>query len=335
MDRGHYASSTSGPALLGWRPGACLSAFSSDPRLCRAGPAPPRVRHWQGGDHPAPCRGLPAHPLLLLPTSPAFECRRVRPDQDRWLRVKGRSSRARSARTSSRAGSRAWISTASTARRSSSRCRRAFSRAGSSPITPRSCWPAGSRAPGRLAHRADGALGGDPHPAAQGQGSETARHHARIRDAKGNGGGGDGLSSPPISAVHDALGGSPLDPRLTFETFVVGRSNTLAHAAAKQVAQGGAATAVMFNPLYIHAGVGLGKTHLLQAIAWAGKRRPTARCSISPPKSSCTASSPRCARRPRWPSRRRCAASTCWSSTTCNSCRASRPRPSSATPSMR
>ncbi|MGZ3321451.1 MAG: chromosomal replication initiator protein DnaA [Xanthobacteraceae bacterium] len=74
----------------------------------------------------------------------------------------------------------------------------------------------------------------------------------------------------PISAVHDALGGSPLDPRLTFETFVVGRSNTLAHAAAKQVAQGRRGDAVMFNPLYIHAGVGLGKTHLLQSLAWAG-----------------------------------------------------------------
>ncbi|MGZ3281529.1 MAG: DnaA N-terminal domain-containing protein, partial [Xanthobacteraceae bacterium] len=73
----------------------------------------------------------------------------------------------------------------------------------------------------------------------------------------------------PISAVHDALGGSPLDPRLTFETFVVGRSNTLAHAAAKQVAQGRRGDAVMFNPLYIHAGVGLGKTHLLQSLAWA------------------------------------------------------------------
>ncbi len=74
----------------------------------------------------------------------------------------------------------------------------------------------------------------------------------------------------PISAVHDALGGSPLDPRLTFDTFVVGRSNTLAHAAAKQVAQGRRGDSVMFNPLYIHAGVGLGKTHLLQSIAWAG-----------------------------------------------------------------
>ena len=59
-------------------------------------------------------------------------------------------------------------------------------------------------------------------------------------------------------------------PRLTFETFVVGRSNTLAHAAAKQVAAAKRGDAVMFNPLYIHAGVGLGKTHLLQAITWAG-----------------------------------------------------------------
>jgi chromosomal replication initiator protein len=77
-------------------------------------------------------------------------------------------------------------------------------------------------------------------------------------------------AAAPVSAVHDALGGSPLDPRLTFETFVVGRSNTLAHAAAKQVAQARRGDTVMFNPLYIHAGVGLGKTHLLQSIAWAG-----------------------------------------------------------------
>ena len=83
---------------------------------------------------------------------------------------------------------------------------------------------------------------------------------------------GSELRSPvgPISAVHEALGGSPLDPRLTFETFVVGRSNTLAHAAAKQVAQARRGDVVMFNPLYVHAGVGLGKTHLLQSLAWAG-----------------------------------------------------------------
>jgi chromosomal replication initiator protein len=74
----------------------------------------------------------------------------------------------------------------------------------------------------------------------------------------------------PVSSGHDALGGSPLDLRLTFDSFVVGRSNTLAHAAAKQVAVAHRGEPVMFNPLYIHAGVGLGKTHLLQAITWAG-----------------------------------------------------------------
>ncbi|MGE3149569.1 MAG: DnaA/Hda family protein, partial [Pseudorhodoplanes sp.] len=77
-------------------------------------------------------------------------------------------------------------------------------------------------------------------------------------------------SNAPLSAVHDALGGSPLDARLTFETFSVGRSNTLAHAAAKQVAAARRGDVVMFNPLYVHAGVGLGKTHLLHAVTWAG-----------------------------------------------------------------
>ena len=76
----------------------------------------------------------------------------------------------------------------------------------------------------------------------------------------------------PVSAGHDALGGSPLDLRLTFDSFVIGRSNTLAHAAAKQVAAARRGEPVMFNPLYIHAGVGLGKTHLLQAITWAGNQ---------------------------------------------------------------
>ena len=78
------------------------------------------------------------------------------------------------------------------------------------------------------------------------------------------------IGGSPLSAAHEAIGGSPLDPRLTFETFIVGRSNTLAHAAAKQVATTRRGDSVMFNPLYIHAGVGLGKTHLLQSITWAG-----------------------------------------------------------------
>jgi chromosomal replication initiator protein len=84
----------------------------------------------------------------------------------------------------------------------------------------------------------------------------------------GNGNGRPMFVGDP--GVHEALGGSPLDPRLSFDSFVIGRSNTLAHAAAKQVAAAKRNDAVMFNPLYIHAGVGLGKTHLLQAITWAG-----------------------------------------------------------------
>lgn len=81
------------------------------------------------------------------------------------------------------------------------------------------------------------------------------------------------FSSPVSVSGHEALGGSPLDPRLTFDTFAVGRSNTLAYAAAKQVAVANRGDPVMFNPFYIHAGVGLGKTHLLQAITWTGNVR--------------------------------------------------------------
>ncbi len=77
----------------------------------------------------------------------------------------------------------------------------------------------------------------------------------------------------PSGASADVGAGSPLDPRLTFETYVVGKSNTLAHAAARQVADAAAGTGPIFNPLYLHAAVGLGKTHLLQAAAWAGAAR--------------------------------------------------------------
>lgn len=74
-------------------------------------------------------------------------------------------------------------------------------------------------------------------------------------------------AAAPAAPGADGFAGSPLDPRFTFGTFLVGRSNTLAHAAAKQVAAAKRGDPVMFNPLYVHAGVGLGKTHLLQAIA--------------------------------------------------------------------
>jgi chromosomal replication initiator protein len=77
-------------------------------------------------------------------------------------------------------------------------------------------------------------------------------------------------TDPSFVSMDDIAGGSPLDRRLTFETFIVGGSNRLAQAAAKQVATIGRGDQLMFNPLYIRAAVGLGKTHLLQAIAWAG-----------------------------------------------------------------
>ncbi|RYG91493.1 chromosomal replication initiator protein DnaA [Loktanella sp. IMCC34160] len=69
-------------------------------------------------------------------------------------------------------------------------------------------------------------------------------------------------STEPVES--DRLPGSPLDSRFTFDTFVVGKPNELAHAAARRVAEGGPVT---FNPLFLYGGVGLGKTHLMHAIA--------------------------------------------------------------------
>ena len=67
----------------------------------------------------------------------------------------------------------------------------------------------------------------------------------------------------------DALSGSALDPKMTFDTFVPGASNEIALGIAKQVASAALNGTVSFNPVYIHSTVGLGKSHLLNAIAWA------------------------------------------------------------------
>jgi len=63
---------------------------------------------------------------------------------------------------------------------------------------------------------------------------------------------------------------APLDPRFTFDNFVVGKPNELAHAAARRVVE---ADEVPFNPLFLYGGVGLGKTHLMHAIAWHIRER--------------------------------------------------------------
>ncbi|HZD27040.1 MAG TPA: chromosomal replication initiator protein DnaA [Alphaproteobacteria bacterium] len=68
--------------------------------------------------------------------------------------------------------------------------------------------------------------------------------------------------------------GSPLDPRFRFDSFVIGKSNELAYAAAHRV---GESQSVTFNPLFLYGGVGLGKTHLMHAIAWHIRERDPSR----------------------------------------------------------
>ena len=77
------------------------------------------------------------------------------------------------------------------------------------------------------------------------------------------------VAAAPAGGPAD-LPGAPLDPRFTFDSFVTGRPNELAVAAARRLADTGEAG---FNPLFLYGGVGLGKTHLMHAIAWAVRER--------------------------------------------------------------
>ncbi|TKW66354.1 MAG: chromosomal replication initiator protein DnaA [Paracoccus denitrificans] len=98
---------------------------------------------------------------------------------------------------------------------------------------------------------------------------QTARRQSPARNV-----GPVAATATPRPAAEQEMS-SPLDSRFTFDNFVVGKPNELAHAAARRVAEGGPVT---FNPLFLYGGVGLGKTHLMHAIASDMRtRRPEAR----------------------------------------------------------
>lgn len=108
--------------------------------------------------------------------------------------------------------------------------------------------------------------GGALRRAANGSGNGSINGHS----FGANGSGGfNGVGAHALDQI-----GAPLDPRFTFAHFVVGKPNEFAYAAARRV---GEAERVPFNPLFLYGGVGLGKTHLMHAIAWQIRQRDPSR----------------------------------------------------------
>jgi chromosomal replication initiator protein len=154
----------------------------------------------------------------------------------------------------------------------------------------------------RIRQAAVGGLAGEVTPASHGPGGigpatngALPNGHATNGHAVGHAPGHEGgraaaraalsetVVSAPLPPTADPRGeaaraefAGPVDPRFTFATFVVGKPNEFAYACARRVAENDRAQPG-FNPLFLYGGVGLGKTHLMHAIAWAIRERAPGR----------------------------------------------------------